>query len=371
MHHRSCLPWLILLILLLVAALVIAMTYVPIVAVQSFGPPDPSLSRGQRISFAVSLLWNAEDLTVTRASNTPEQIFVIEQGESVNSISQRLQQIGLIRNAYHFRIYLIWTGLDKSIQAGTYNMKTGQTGIEIAHIIQNPLPKEAVLVVLPGWRMEEVASALPTSGLNISLETFRAATLTPKVTQVFFPAGANAEGFLFPDRYTLPRSTSADQLVSVMLADFAMHLTPDMQTGFARHNLDVYQAVVLASIIQREAQVDEEMPILASVFYNRLGIGMKLESDPTVQYALGYNDSKKTWWTNPLSLANLQVDSPYNTYLYPGLPPAPISNPSLSALQAVAFPAQTTYFFFRARCDGSGLHSFAKTFEEHQQNACR
>ena len=101
-----------------------------------------------------------------------------------------------------------------------------------------------------------------------------------------------------------------------------------------------------------------------------LPIGMKLEADPTVQYALGYNFGQGTWWTNPLSLDNLKYDSPYNTYMYAGLPPAPISNPSLESLQAVAFPAETIYYFFRAKCDGSGYHSFAQDFELHLQNAC-
>ena len=110
------------------------------------------------------------------------------------------------------------------------------------------------------------------------------------------------------------------------------------------------------------------MPRIASVFLNRRAIGMKLDSDPTVQYALGFNND--TWWTNPLSLADLQVDSPYNTYLNPGLPPGPICNPGLAALKAVAFPEQTPYFYFRAACDHSGRHLFAETFEQHKSNAC-
>jgi UPF0755 protein len=115
--------------------------------------------------------------------------------------------------------------------------------------------------------------------------------------------------------------------------------------------------------------VEDEMPLIASVFYNRLAVGWKLESDPTVQYALGYNEAQGTWWTNPLSAADLQVDSPY-TYVYSGLPPGPIANPGLAALKAVAFPAQTPYYYFRAACDGSGRHLFAETFDEHLGNAC-
>jgi UPF0755 protein len=128
--------------------------------------------------------------------------------------------------------------------------------------------------------------------------------------------------------------------------------------------------VALASIVERESMETEEQPLIASVFYNRLAQGMKLESDPTVQYAVGYNEAQKTWWTNPLSTADLQHDSPYNTYLFAGLPPGPISSPSLSALQAVAYPAETPYLFFRAQCDGSGRHNFARTYKEHVKNTC-
>jgi UPF0755 protein len=112
------------------------------------------------------------------------------------------------------------------------------------------------------------------------------------------------------------------------------------------------------------------MPLIASVFLNRLNADIKLDADPTVQYAVGYNAAQATWWTNPLSFEDLQLDSPYNTYLYAGLPPGPICNPSIDALRSVAFPAQTPYYFFRAACDGSGRHLFAETFDEHVNNAC-
>jgi len=159
-------------------------------------------------------------------------------------------------------------------------------------------------------------------------------------------------------------------LIAELVRNFAYHLSPDLRQGFQQQGLSIYQAVTLASIVQREAVQEEEAPIIASVYLNRLRIQMKLDADPTVQYALGFNPSLNTWWTNPLSMADLQIDSPYNTYIYVGLPPTPISNPGINALRAVAFPAQTAYYFFRARCDGSGFHEFAQTFEEHLQNAC-
>ena len=128
--------------------------------------------------------------------------------------------------------------------------------------------------------------------------------------------------------------------------------------------------MTLASIIQREAIVPEEQPTIASVFINRLVAGMPLETDPTIQYALGFNKGLNTWWKVPLSVDDLVVISPYNTYQNRGLPPGPICNPSLSALQAVANPAQTPYLYFRARCDNSHLHSFSETYQQHLNNGC-
>jgi len=142
-----------------------------------------------------------------------------------------------------------------------------------------------------------------------------------------------------------------------------------MHAGFANQGLSLYEAVILASIVERETVVDGEQAIIASVFFNRLRQGMMLQADPTVQYALGYNDAWG-WWKSPLSLEDLNFVSPYNTYLNDALPPGPIANPGLEALKAVAFPEETDYYFFRADCDGSGRHLFTSTFEEHRSNAC-
>jgi UPF0755 protein len=128
--------------------------------------------------------------------------------------------------------------------------------------------------------------------------------------------------------------------------------------------------VILASIVQREAVHIEEAPYIASVYLNRFAIGMKLDADPTVQYALGFQFDTNTWWKNPLSLDDLDVSSLYNTYQVAGLPPTPISNPSLEALNAVAYPQSLPYYYFRAACDGSGYHVYAKTLEEQVANAC-
>jgi UPF0755 protein len=245
--------------------------------------------------------------------------------------------------------------------------------VEIAHSLQDATPSKVDFVILPGWRMEEIAAALPTSGLQISPQEFLSGTIKPYGNTESLdnlPPGATLEGFLFPGGYELERDTSLTVLLEHVLGSFEQNLSPELRQGFSQQGLDVFQAVTLASIIQREAVDPAEMPMIASVFYNRLRSGMKLDSDPTVQYALGFNQAQGTWWTNPLSLDDLKTDSPYNTYLYPGLPPGPIANPGPEALRAVAFPDESPYYYFRAACDHSGTHVFSETFEEHVSKAC-
>lgn len=370
MNKRSCLPTALIGLALLALILLVLAFSVPAAAEASFGAPSPALSSWQRFSFGLQLAWNAGDLTVPVDVFGVEQLFVIEPGESVFSISERLQSAGLIPNARTFRIYLAWTGMDAYIQTGMYRLSPSLTAQSIAGMLQTTTMTEVTFTVLAGWRMEEIAAALPTSGLDITPEAFLTVAAAPALLPDILPAGASAEGFFYPDTYILPRTTTADQLVSVLLQQFYANLTPELRDAFAANGLTVYQAVTLASIIEREAVIDEEMPTIASVFYNRLAVGMLLQTDPTVQYAIGYNAAQGLWWTNPLTSADLDINSAYNTYIYPGLPPGPIASPGMAALLAVAFPAQTPYYYFQAKCDGSGWHNFAVTFEEHEQNYC-
>lgn len=366
---RKLIPILIVIILFCLCLFLITFT-IPSQATRIYGPPATWLTLSQRVQYSAQLLWYDGLLTRPLNEGGEPQTFVIATGESVNSVAAHLLEAGLIRDAESFRAYLIYSGLDTSIQAGEYRLSAAMSAIDVARELQDATSSEVEFVVLPGWRMEEIAASLPTSGLSIAPEEFL--TLTNSRHPEFdFLADANSvEGFLFPDSYIFSRNTSVTELVDALVRNFALHLSLDMRNGFEQQGLTVHQAVTLASIVEREAVHAEEQPVIASVYLNRLRIGMKLEADPTVQYALGYNFGQGTWWTNPLSLDNLQYDSPYNTYLYGGYPPAPIANPSLTALQAVAFPTQTPYYFFRAKCDGSGYHSFAVDFQEHLQNAC-
>jgi UPF0755 protein len=343
---------------------------IPALAARQYGPPSPALSFSDQLEFSARLLWYGGMLTQPLNPGGVDQPFTIEEGESVPSISIRLEEVGLIRSAPAFRTYLIYTGLDTSIQAGDYVLNPAMSIVDVARELQDATPEQITFVILPGWRMEEIAASLSTSGLDISPDDFLvvARSAHPRLDEL--PASATTEGFLYPDSYIFPRDSTADALVQEFLRNFSIHMTIDLQEGFSRQGLNAYQAITLASIVQREAVVPDEQPQIASVFFNRLQAGMKLDTDPSVQYALGYNPIQGTWWTNPLSAVDMEIDSPYNTYIYSGLPPGPIANPSLSAIRAVAFPAETPYYYFRARCDGSGLHTFAVTFEEHLQNGC-
>ncbi len=360
----------ILLFLGLVLLVVIVSVTVPAVAVQHYGQPSPNLSVTQVFQYSARLLWDDGLVTEPLDRNGREQPFTVQQGEPVDSITRRLQQAGDIQDAQAMRDYLAYTGLDTTIQAGNYKIGPAMSARDIAHLLQDATPTEVTFVVWPGWRIEEIAESLPTSGLDITPDEFVGAASSGHAGYDFLEGTGSTEGFLFPDSYVLSRTTTVDELLDKFLSNFSAHLTPDLRQGFKQQGLTVYEAVKLASIVQREAMHDSEGPLIASVYLNRLRTGMKLDADPTVQYALGYNALQRTWWTNPLTAIDLQVPSPYNTYLADGLPPTPISNPSLDALQAVAKPATSDYYYFNARCDGSGYHQFAHTFQEHLQHLC-
>lgn len=329
-------------------------------AEELFGPPDPSLS-GMRLYYQSTLLIiREEDLKTPLDPYADELTFTILPGESPDQIIRGLRQADLIDHPNLFRTYLVYSGMDRSIQAGEYTLSGAMSPYRIAQTLQDATPEETSFTIIAGWRSEEIAAALPVAGLEVSQDDFLA-----KVKE------QSAEGHLFPATYQLPRNASAAELVAIFERKFQEQLTPKLESGFEKNGFSLQQAVILASIVERETVVQEEMPLIASVFINRLKAEMTLSADPTVQYALGFNEKQNTWWTNPLSKQDLQVSSPYNTYRNPGLPPGPICNPSLAALQAVAFPAESPYYYFRAACDSSGEHLFSRTFEEHLNKGCK
>jgi len=341
-----------------------------------YGPPDPALSQIALLQLSIQLVSDQEELLNSSYPAPGQPLpFTIEPGESPAEVIARLKNFGLVRSEKSVRNYLVYTGYDTHIQAGSHMLNTAMSPVELFKAMVNLTRSEVTFVILAGWRVEEIAESLGTSGIDINAKKFikSAATQRPGIDILAdLPGGLSLEGYLMAGTYQikLKPAPTADSLILTFVQQLKDSITADMIEGFKRNGLNLHQAVTLASIIEREAIAADEMPLIASVFYNRLAAKMRLETDPTVQYALGYNRQQKTWWTNPLSLADLEVESTYNTYLHSGLPPGPISSPSLEALLAVAFPAETTYYYFRAACGESDYHNFAETFQEHLDNSC-
>lgn len=339
----------------------------------AFGPAAPGLSFRQRKSLEVMLLLNRSQLLQPYHTLGEEVSFTIQSGESTPIILGRLWEAGLIPDPAALRAFLQYSGLDTGLQAGEYRLNPGMSPIEVAYALQDATPKSVTLRILPGWRMEEIAATLPTTGLNISPEIFLIAASQPPSDHPLaaeIPPGRSVEGFLYPDVYEFPRESGVETILKSSLDRFWEMLSLDIREGLERQRLTLYEAVTLASIVEREAVLDDEKPLIASVFLNRLAAGIKLDADPTVQYAAGYDPDRGGWWPMPITRSDLDYISPYNTYVAAGLPPGPIANPSIDSLKAVAFPAQTPYYYFQANCDGSGKHVFAETFEEHLNNSC-
>ncbi|MDP1779529.1 MAG: endolytic transglycosylase MltG, partial [Anaerolineales bacterium] len=276
------------LIIIILACVFLAFGYIPARASLLYGPPGRGLSISQIIDYSTRLLLHGDQLTMPLNPNTSEQPFSISLGESVSSVALRLQQAGMILDSQVLLDYLIYTGLDLTIQSGDYVLSPALSIIDIARELQDATPADITFVILPGWRMEEIAASLPTSGLDISPEAFISASQTPP--QVLgFASPSTMEGFFLPDTYILPRTTMIDQFLDTIARNFAVHITDEMRSGFANQGLSVYQAVILASIVERESIQDDEMTLIASVFLNRLNVSMTLGSDPTIQYALGFD----------------------------------------------------------------------------------
>lgn len=301
--------------------------------------------------------------------------FRIAPGDSPAIVARNLQQLGLIRDPELFITYLRVEGLDTRIQATTYFLRPSQTIPEIAATIIDSRNSSITFRVAEGWRLEEIAEAIDRdsrfgfSGTDFLAVTQRADLLRADLlAQLQMPAGASLEGFMAPNTYSLPPEITAAELRDKLVESFLAQLQPSDLEAIRASGFTLHQIVTLASIVERESVWPEENPRIASVYRNRLAIGMPLQADPTVQY--GLHGSRGAWWP-PITQADYQsVISEYNTYRISGLPPGPIASPSRSALMAAIYPESTPYYYFRARCDGSMYHSFAVTYAEHLANGC-
>lgn len=342
---------------------------------------NPNLSQTQRLYLEYYLSEHAAELEGPAGTATSVQPFAIAPGEGAAAIAQNLHAAGLLSNPELFLNYLTYYGLDGGLVAGEYSLDPQQSIPRLAESIGAGGARALQLNFLPGWRSEEMANYLRVvSPAQIDADDFLDLVQDPPRNNLgghnflsAVPDGASLEGYLFPDAYTIESTTDSAALIGMMLANFDRQVTPAMRQAYGALGLSLRDALILASIIEKEAALVEEKPLMAAVFLNRLRAGMRLQADPTVQYALGYDPGTSSWWKSPLAAADLTVASPYNTYQANGLPPGPISNPGLSSLQAIANPAAVDYIYFVLDCTAAtpGQHIFSVTYEEHLANVER
>lgn len=298
----------------------------------------------------------------------------VREGESAEAIGRRLERAGVIRSGRVFQVLVALRGVGGALVAGEYEFDRGLPASEAIERLVRGETASRVVTIPEGLRKEEIGELLERRGV-VSKQAFLDA-LRDESTYRDIPAVADAregfrlEGFLFPATYGFFSDVTAGEVVRQMLTAFDSQVAPEIARSASA--LTPWQVVTLASIVEREARLPEERPIIASVFLNRLRLGIPLQADPTVQYALANDPANAEvfgYWKAALTVDDLGVDSTYNTYIYVGLPPGPICNPGLDSIRAVLRPAQTNYLFFVAKPDGS--HVFAETLEEHERNVAQ
>jgi len=301
---------------------------------------------------------------------------VIEPGDTAASIGKRLEASRVIDSAGNFQRLAEILGAQGGLEAGEYEFLPGTSALDAVVRIRDGLTAARVVPIPEGMRMEEIAALLEARGVVKAADFLTAANaLATSGTGLDAdllssrPRSATLEGYLYPATYSFSRSANANEVVLKLLEALSTRFTPELRQEARAQGLSVHDVLTLASIVEREAVLPEEMPVIASVYRNRLALGMPLQADPTVQYAITARPGSVLefgYWKRRLSLQDLQFDSTYNTYVRPGLPPGPIANPGIEAIMAVIRPAKTDYLYFVARNDGS--HAFSTTFEEHETN---
>jgi UPF0755 protein len=290
-----------------------------------------------------------------------EQFVEIPAGTGSAAIGRRLEEAGVVRSAHAFRLAAWSRGAGHRLQAGEYRFDAPMSAKDVVEKIARGDVYLLTITFREGLTIRQKAEIFEARGFGTAAE-FAEAARNAALIHDLDPAARDLEGYLFPDTYALPRRTTAEQLVQRMVTGFRRALSDETRERAAARGLTVRQLVTLASLVEKETGKPEERELVSAVFSNRLRIGMGMQADPTVIYALellGQYDGN-------LTRQNLRVDHPYNTYVYAGLPPGPIAAPGRASLEAAANPADVPYLYFVSRNDGS--HVFSRTYEEHRRH---
>ncbi len=299
--------------------------------------------------------------TPFKAFDGAEQFVDIPPGSSTASIGQSLVRSGVVRDTLTFRAALWLSGDARRLKAGEYRFAAPLTPAQVLAKIARGDVAQMTITIPEGLTIAEMARLAESRGVGPAA-AFVAAARDPAPIRALDPRAPDLEGYLFPDTYSMPRRADAATLVAAMVDRFLKVLTPEMQERARARGLSIRELVTLASIVEKETGKADERPEVAAVYANRLRIGMALQCDPTVIYAL----QRAGRYDGNLRRDDLQLDSPYNTYRYPGLPPGPIAAPGSDSIDAALSPADAPYLYFVSRNDGS--HEFARTLDEHNRN---
>lgn len=338
-------------------------------SVETDSGANQNLTLEQR-ALAIYLALNRDKIERSASDDPTLILFQVESGETALSIAEKLQTEGLISDAELFRRLLRYRGADTSLEAGVFELAANMTMDEIIVTLQDSKGQETTFTFPEGWRATQMASLLEEKNLTTAAD-YMALVNQPSHFEYDFlrslPGNSTLEGYLFPDTYSvIPSQSNAESLIRLQLENFAKHLTEELRQTTTQKQMTLHEAIILASIVEREAVIAEEREIIAGVYINRWQDGTVLNADPTIQYALGYQEVTGQWWKSPLTRQDLAIDSPYNTYTQAGLPPSPIANPGFDTIRATIVAPETEFYYFVSRNDGT--HIFAITFEEHLQN---
>jgi UPF0755 protein len=294
-----------------------------------------------------------------------EEVFVdLPAGTGVAGIAERLTAAGVVPDAWTFRLAARLIGADRRLKAGEYRFAEPASPFEVIDRLERGDVFRRPLTIPEGLTIVEMSAIVERGGLDTA-RSFEKAAAEGSKASAFDPEARTLEGYLFPDTYTFPRHAGAEAVVDAMVAGFGRAFDAGLRAEAAARRMSVREVVTLASLIEKETAQAEERAIVSGVYHNRLAKGMLLQCDPTVVYAL----MRAGQWRGNIQRAHLQMDSPYNTYRYPGLPPGPIASPGRASLEAAVRPAAVPYLYFVSRNDGT--HVFAATLAEHARNVAK
>lgn len=305
--------------------------------------------------------WLWQDLHKPYGSYAEEQTVLIEPGTGASRILQILAERGILREPLLARAYLVYYLDDPPLRAGEYRFESPLSTPQVLDKLIRGKVVTYPVTLIEGLTLDEAAESLAADGFG-DHEAFRREMNRVDLVHDLDNEAEDLEGYLYPDTYHFSRGTTEAEIVETLVRTFRSKFRDQVEPLLIDSELTVRELTTLASIIEKEARLDEERPIIASVYANRLRIGMALYADPTVIFAL----KKQGTWDGNIRRPDLQIDSPYNTYVYPGLPPGPICSPGVASMVAAARPAESSYLYFVSKNDGS--HVFANTLREHNRN---